>query len=192
MVYHDYQSHFRIHARFARRPEDIDHISGEFHRIYVNLPRQAFGDVFDDFRLNKFEDLSQLPENAQNEPEVQRSIARDFLYTLDLDVKFMNLVRLNNQFAATSPGDEIKLQLLRKLDGTKPKIRLLLRVGEKDNLPLHNFNMHLSKESAPLGTYYHRSGSYAWVSSHLSMTSETNSRQGLLGTAERPRRYAVA
>jgi hypothetical protein len=44
MVYHDYQSHFRIHARFSRRSEDIDHICDEFDRIYLNLPHQAFMD----------------------------------------------------------------------------------------------------------------------------------------------------
>lgn len=160
MVYHDYQSHFRIHARFDRRPEDINHINDECHRTYLNFPREAFSDVFGHSQLNEPTELSELPEQVQNDPNVQEAHARGYLHTMDLEFKFMHLVSLNSQFATKSPEAEIALQKLRKLDGKQAKIKLILNLGESDRFAVERFQLHLSTESASLEQYYHKNGGY--------------------------------
>lgn len=176
MVYHDYQSHFRIHARFDRLKEDINHITGDFHRIYMNLPCQAFDDVIEDFQPCKVEALSDIPEPAQKDPLVQKLFEQEFLYTVEFEVNFMHLVRLHSDFNVVSPGDDQNLQLLRKLDGKKTKIKILARMGNNDLNSINEFKIHLSREPAPLAPYYHKSGNYTSVSLHLQVTSETDIR----------------
>lgn len=161
MVYHDYQSHFRIHARFDRRPEDINHVNDGYHRIYLRLPREAFSDVFDRFQPKRLTELSELPEHMHNDLSVQKAHAKGFLHTMDLEVKFIHLVSLNNQFATTTPEAEVALQKLRKLDGKQAKIKLLVNLGEIAFCAMRRFKLHLSKESAPLEQYYHQHGGYA-------------------------------
>ena len=167
MVYHDYQSHFRIHARFDRPKEDIDHITGDYHRIYMNLPCQAFDSVIDDFQLCKVEEFSEISEPAQKDPLVQKSFDKGILYTVEFEVNFMNLVRLHSDFNVASPEDDQNLQILRKLDGKKTKVKILARMGDKERRHINEFKLHLSREPAPLAPYYHKSGNYTCVSLHL-------------------------
>lgn len=188
MVYHDYQSHFRLHARFDRPKEDINHITDDYHRIYMNLPCQAFDRVIDNFQPCKVEALSEIPEPAQKDPGLQKSFEHGSLYTVEFEVNFMHLVRLHTDFKIASPGDDQNLQLLRKLDGKKTKVKILARISEKDHRSINQFKTHLSTEPAPLAPYYHKSGNYTCVSLHFSVTSETDIRQNYLGTGQKAER----
>lgn len=161
MVYHDYQSHFRIHARFDRRPEDVDHICDEYHRSYVILPSQAFSNIWTKSQLNQVENLSELPKQAQDDPNVQKAHEKGLLCTMEFDLMFMFTVNLHNEFfTKTSEADAI-FRNLRILDGKKAKITLILEGGMKTRGAIDEFKTHLFKELDPLHQYYHNTGNYA-------------------------------
>lgn len=176
MVYHDYQSHFRLHARFDRPKEDINHITGVYHRIYMNLPGQAFNRVIDDFHPRMVETLSEIPEQAQKDPGVQKSFDWQVLYIVEFEVGFIDLVRLNSDFQVASPGDDQALQLLRKLNGKKTKVKILARITENELDSIDEFKKYLSSEPPPLAPYYDKTGNYMCVSPHPSAISETDIR----------------
>jgi hypothetical protein len=160
LVYHDYQSHFRIQARFDRRSEDVDHIRGEFHRIYLKLPRDAFHDIWNQSLLEDVSELSTLPQQASNDLVVQKAHKKGFLRILNLEVSYMQLVSLHSPFVAKTSEAETTLQKLREIDGKKSKITLLLEAGPKAVFAMNDLKKRLFDESAPLAEYYHQTGGY--------------------------------
>lgn len=159
-VYHDYASHFRILARFDRGPEEKDHVCGEFHRAYLNLPQQAFTDVLDRSEFSVVDDISEAPETMQNDPSVGKSHARKFLCIIGFDFKYLDLINLHNPFTATTSGAEFAIQELRKIRDKSGKFKLYVHASDVAHDAFTRFQKHLLKEPLPLEKYYHKTGNY--------------------------------
>lgn len=158
MVLHDYESHFRIHARFDRPLQDQDHITGEYRRIHLNLPHIAFSDVLDQALINKADDLSDLPVELQKNPLVQNWLSIDQFSIVEFNFDGLYLVNLHSPFSAKTAEAQSVLQKLRSVKNTKGTIKLYVHGGKSDRNSFGRFREDLFKESAPLAMYMDKNG----------------------------------
>lgn len=156
MMYHDYESHFRIQARFDRRLEDQDHIFEEYHRIYLNLSRIAFIDVLDQALINQVVNFSDLSVELQEDPLVQKWQAIGQFSIVEFDFGSLPPVNLHSPFSAKTSKAQSVLQKLRFVNNIKGTIKLYVHGGENDRKLFDKSKEDLFKESAPLGLCYHK------------------------------------
>lgn len=163
-VYHDFESHFRIHARADRQPKDVDHISGQYHRVFVNLPREAFGDVTQNCSISIVQDESEIPSLLRTNASVQNLLLNELVNKIEFDVIFFREVNLRNSFDAKSSADMEALQKLREFEKGPGKFVLFVQGNDRERGAFKNFATHLSTEGTPLALYYNKIGNYKYVS----------------------------
>lgn len=159
-VYHDFQSYYRLHARFHRQAMDKNPIAGEFHRIYFTFPRLSFIDLYENVTLTNVDDLSKMPSSLQDVPYIIEAHKKEWLYVVELEFNFLDQVNLHNPFAANTPGAKFALQQLRAIGKGKGKLILFIVSRDSDTEAFKKFRAYLSKEPDPLYQYYHKTGNY--------------------------------
>lgn len=160
-VYHEYESHFRIEARFNRRDEDINDIREEYHQVYLNLTYQSFekNRFPNDIDCAQVEDLAQLPELLQKDEKVKNAHGSDMLYVITFDYQKIWPISLMNEFEGRTPEANAALQRLRKIDTRNSQLKLYFRGGLRDLGEVKKLKRYLAEFPNNLDKYRHNTGS---------------------------------
>lgn len=145
-VYDDYESHFRIEARFDRREEDIDHIRKEYHRVYLYIPRRSFQDYPVGVEYIEVEDLAQVPEQVQKDVKAQTAHGKNMLYEMTFDYQVIWPIGLMTQFSGRTAEADNALQSLRNITTKNSQVKLYFEAGTHGIEAIENLMQHLKGE----------------------------------------------